>query len=386
MTGKTRYGAFKVANSWGTGWSGDHDNDGFYWISYEAMKRRIEYYMFIDDKIGYEPELLSVFEMNHTNRTDCGISVGMGSIGSPNATKNFNDWSCGKGKWPASFPSNKIVFDITEFNNSISTPVGKNFFIRVYDGGSNTTGIITNFSVEYYSDYINGTLIAQDISSDPPVYTVNGGYVYAQTGPFATTYANDVGVKSINYPENGEAYPPGKYVVNATMRNYGTNNQTNVLTNCSIYKIKYTSATTFSDNMESGTNGWSAYGHWHQTTYRYNSSSHSWYCGNETTHEYNDGWNDWLISPPIDLSGYDISKTSLTFWVWYDTEPGFDYLYYGASPDNNTFYMYSLDGNSGGWIKITMPFDYNMVNGSTGITNIGFYFVSDSSVHNYEGC
>ncbi len=387
--GKTRYGAFKVANSWGTGFSGDHNNDGFYWISYEAMKRRVEYYMFMDDKIGYKPELLSVFEISHNNRTDCDISVGMGSTDSPDVTKDFNNWACGEGKWPASFPSNKIVFDITEFNNSISTPIGKNFFLRVYDGGSSTTGTITNFSVEYYSNYTAETLIAQDNSIDPPVSTLNGGYVYAQTGPFATSFADDVGVKSINYPKNGEAYPLGDYAVNATIHNYGTNNQNNVPTNCSIYKIKYTPAMAFSDDIEYGTNGWTAWGNWSLTTYNSNSSSHSWYCGNETTREYNDNWNEWLVSPSINLSGYDISKTSLTFWTWYDTESCCDYMRYGASPDNMTFYYHDgteLIGTPSGWVKITFPFDPSFVNAATGHTNVAFWFRSDGSVHDYEGC
>jgi hypothetical protein len=55
--GQLRYGAFKVANSWGVGFSGENIADGFYWISYEAMKQRIGYCMFYYDMIGYKPEL-----------------------------------------------------------------------------------------------------------------------------------------------------------------------------------------------------------------------------------------------------------------------------------------------------------------------------------------
>ncbi|MCD6331534.1 MAG: right-handed parallel beta-helix repeat-containing protein, partial [Thermoplasmata archaeon] len=177
--GVTRYGAFKVANSWGTGWAGDHDNDGFYWISYEAMKRRVQYYMFMIDKTAYEPHLLASFEISHNDRTQCDIYVGMGSTSSPIAEKAFNDWYYGGA--PSPFPSNKIVFDITEFMDVASID-GQNFYLKIYDGGDSTTGTLLNFSIEYFDTYnsnVAGDIIS--ISPDPPVSTVNNANVYAQT-------------------------------------------------------------------------------------------------------------------------------------------------------------------------------------------------------------
>ena len=46
--------------------------------------------------------------------------------------------------------------------------------------------------------------------------------------------ANDVGVQSVDSPSG--VNPPGTYNIQATMRNYGSADQTNVLTNCSIYE------------------------------------------------------------------------------------------------------------------------------------------------------
>lgn len=55
--GATEYGAFKIANSWGKGgW--EKISDGFYWISYEAMKQRVSQggsAMFYFDSNNYNP-------------------------------------------------------------------------------------------------------------------------------------------------------------------------------------------------------------------------------------------------------------------------------------------------------------------------------------------
>jgi len=45
-------------------------------------------------------------------------------------------------------------------------------------------------------------------------------------------YANDVGVLSINYPAG--SIPPENYTINATIKNFGDRNQTNVTVNCTI--------------------------------------------------------------------------------------------------------------------------------------------------------
>ena len=64
--GQPAQGAFKIANSWGKGgW--EHISDGFYWISYEAMKQRVGLCMFYYDMNGYQPELTATFRIDHAN-------------------------------------------------------------------------------------------------------------------------------------------------------------------------------------------------------------------------------------------------------------------------------------------------------------------------------
>jgi subtilisin family serine protease len=61
--------------------------------------------------------------------------------------------------------------------------------------------------------------------------------------------------------------------------------------------------TLFSDNMENGTNGWTASGLWHQSHRRVNSPTTSWYYGVEATGTYDTGAanSGLLTSPLIDL-------------------------------------------------------------------------------------
>jgi C1A family cysteine protease len=144
--GTTHYGAFKVANSWGVGFSGEKIRDGFYWISYEAMKQRVRSCMFYYDMIGYQPQLLATFRIDHTVRSDCSISVGMGNTTSPIATKSFSQYIDG-GSHP--FCPNNIVIDITEFMNYVPTVFGQSFYLRVTDSGTSAVGNVTKFAVDH---------------------------------------------------------------------------------------------------------------------------------------------------------------------------------------------------------------------------------------------
>ena len=139
-----RQGAFKIANSWGEGgW--ENIADGCYWISYEAMKQRVEHCMFYRDRIGYDPKLVASFEMNHSKRAECDILIGMGNHSDPLATKSFGDLTDG-GDRP--FCSNNIVLDITEFEDTVPTVINQTFYARVYDKGIP----VHSGMYEWYSD------------------------------------------------------------------------------------------------------------------------------------------------------------------------------------------------------------------------------------------
>jgi len=174
--GELRSGAFKVANSWGPTWSGEEDNDGCWWISYEAMKQRIGEVSFFEDRVDYNPELLAVFGITHSVRGDTTVTVGLGSEDAPLAAKDFISpgMSC---DGDDAFPSNLMALDITEFADGFTVPA--NLFLEVYDGGSSHTGAITDFSVEHYTDYMAGDMDLMGVSFDPPVPTVQNASVSA---------------------------------------------------------------------------------------------------------------------------------------------------------------------------------------------------------------
>ena len=130
IEGGVRYGAFKIANSWGVGgW--ENVPDGCYWISYEAMKQRVEWCVFYRDRIGYDPKLLASFEIDYSERGECDVLIGMGNHSDPLAAKSFSDLIDG-GDFP--FCSNNIVLDITEFEDAVPTVTNQSFFMRVRAG------------------------------------------------------------------------------------------------------------------------------------------------------------------------------------------------------------------------------------------------------------
>ncbi|MBC7080935.1 MAG: choice-of-anchor J domain-containing protein [Thermoplasmatales archaeon] len=188
----------------------------------------------------------------------------------------------------------------------------------------------------------------------------------------------DVGVSAINYPTPG-IYQPGDYAVRATVKNYGTLSATFDVV-CTIYGLG--KVVVMQDDIESGENNWthgitSGVDLWHISTRRYASQNHSWYCGNETTGQYENNMVDFLISPKLDLS--DTTQALLKWKQWCNLESNRDYAYVCASPDNYTFYVIKrYTGSSGGWKEEEVDIT-SYINATTHKINIAFIFTSDSS-------
>jgi|GEM_PF-1937984 len=131
--------------------------------------------------------------------------------------------------------------------------------------------------------------------------------------------------------------------------------------------FKTSSSTFFYDDMESGTNGWSAVppsdlAAWHQTTRDANSPTHSWWPGVEEQGNYVTGARVYeeLISPAIDLSGAT-GNVTLLFTENYFTERGFDFCMVDATTDGGTTwthlrggYAESPSGDTYGWKVSTL--------------------------------
>jgi hypothetical protein len=186
-SGVTHQGAFKVANSWGKGiYAWEHIPDGFYWISYEAMKQRVGYCMIFSDLIGYQPELMASFKITHPYRGECDITIGAGNVNSSLTTKWFNQYVSGGN---VAFPANNIVLDITEFKNYVHPLYNQSYFLKVRDSGSSSTGIV------------NGFAIGSIYSADAPKATVQNSNVNLTVA--YTVYIGELALSSTSGPPGG---------------------------------------------------------------------------------------------------------------------------------------------------------------------------------------
>ena len=192
-----KYGAFKVANSWGVGgW--EKVADGFYYISYECLKQRMNLVYLYQNYVNYIPKMVAVFEINHYMRGENQIGFGIGDPAAPYNYKSFNDFIYKGGNIP--FPDNPIVIDISEFISGLNN--SDQFFLKDYDGGTSATGTIDFFSVEKYDDYANGIPANVYTSTETPLNTQQSNNVYANLFISSETIY-------ITYPAGGEVFNVG---------------------------------------------------------------------------------------------------------------------------------------------------------------------------------
>ncbi len=143
------------------------------------------------------------------------------------------------------------------------------------------------------------------------------------------------------------------------------------------------SAVFYSDNMEHGDSNWTYTGLWHITTKRYNSPSHSFWYGQESTGDYDTGSaNSGYLETKHWIKLYD--HPVLYYWEYRETEenPDYDHTYVQISTDNSSWT--TLDNsydNDYGSIKSIDLSDY-----ANKKVLIRFYFDTvDSWYNNYEG-
>ncbi len=121
----------------------------------------------------------------------------------------------------------------------------------------------------------------------------------------------------------------------------------------------------YSDDMESGTNGWTVSGTdgnggealWHLSHNRYKSSNTSFYYGRESQRDYDTGAGNYgtLMSPVIDLT--EVSDAGLSFHYWREVEsyPGqYDLCYiniykYSDYSSDTIWYKSSADSSAASW-------------------------------------
>jgi hypothetical protein len=144
------------------------------------------------------------------------------------------------------------------------------------------------------------------------------------------------------------------------------------------------------DDMESGVNGWTADGFWHQvedgvSPYpESHSPTHSWWYGQDATGDYDNGVTNAgsLTSPAINIPS-TAPGASLSFWSWYETETigtNWDQRWVQISVDGGPFQnLGQLSGDPmQTWVEHT--FDLSPYVGSQ--VRIRFYFDTIDDLHN----
>ena len=157
-----KYGAFKVANSWGPGFG----TDGFYYISYECLKQRVRQVYFYENYVDYVPKMVAVFEINSCFRHDNLITFGLGNPSTPTIVKGPPGISVSGGNYP--YPNNPMVVDITEFIPYMSESTNR-FFMSVHKLYGSSTAVLQSFSIKMYDDYASGMPKNVYVSTETPV-------------------------------------------------------------------------------------------------------------------------------------------------------------------------------------------------------------------------
>lgn len=152
-------GAFRVVNSWGTGWG----DNGFYWISYKAIKSDSDYshgYVFwVEDRINYNPEYYVLMNITHpySRETKPYIKTSTG-----NRLDLFDFHVNEKDYEYNPYPTTDIAVDVSDLNPSAADYI--TLYVKdVSDVSNGKGGTINKFS------YITIATGEEKVSNETPV-------------------------------------------------------------------------------------------------------------------------------------------------------------------------------------------------------------------------
>jgi C1A family cysteine protease len=148
-------GAFRMVNSWGTGWG----DDGFWWMTYEAAQNSqigwgTAYYS--SDRLDYQPTMIARIELDHTDRYS--LEYRMSYV---NVYEQEQFFSFTRSRDTIPFSSNVFTIDLTDISENIDPDVVNNFNFQVIDNDdyNNHSGNLVSATVE---DLTNGHIGSSD--------------------------------------------------------------------------------------------------------------------------------------------------------------------------------------------------------------------------------
>ncbi|MCK5573728.1 MAG: T9SS type A sorting domain-containing protein [Bacteroidetes bacterium] len=142
-------GAFRLVNSFGTGWG----DNGFFWMSYAAVKApktSYGYAMYATDRTGYEPSLTVRVEVRHSDRYDLVFRAGLGDTSTPDTLLTFFDFNPMSLQVGVPYPGSAIVLDITDIGDLLQSDSRNEVFFRIEDNrpGNGHSGGIWSLMIE----------------------------------------------------------------------------------------------------------------------------------------------------------------------------------------------------------------------------------------------
>lgn len=165
---ETKYGAFLIVNSWGSGWGlmdSDIGTKGFIWLADDFMRdHTYKAAHILVDNVGYAPTLYGIYGINHTSRGSINVSFLGGTSSSAPDWTSIDAMPMG-----GSIAINqRIVLDLTPYAFNFDDP----FWLKVYDSSA-SPGTINYMAIEDAEGHITE-------SEDIPKTTIQSGYVYSQ--------------------------------------------------------------------------------------------------------------------------------------------------------------------------------------------------------------
>ncbi|NOZ13516.1 MAG: hypothetical protein GXO69_07690 [Acidobacteria bacterium] len=195
-------GAFRVVNSWGTGWG----DNGFYWISYEAIKYGTDlsggYAYWVDDRNDYQPDSYALFSVVQRYSRQM-VPEFTGSNGESFEILHFYVNQDDYDYHP--FPTNAIAVDLTDIDpgtcDSVVLHMNYNSDGDLDHGDS---GTINTYAVHFIASGKDYT------SYDTPV-----SFSYSSGGQATVYFTDTVYTITASANEGGSISPDGNSLASA---------------------------------------------------------------------------------------------------------------------------------------------------------------------------